>query len=272
MLAAGPAQAQNLLVNPGFESPPSGQVVASGWTYFAPPTLPAGTKDYWVVTEASANGGVPPHSGTYYWKEWGALYNSAVSNVAGIYQTFSSTPGSNYQASGWFATSASDKLGAHCYTWLQVEFLDASSNLLALYKSGNFSASVGTSTWFQYQVTNACDLTQPVATGDPYFTTYAVTGSVNQLVAPLPVLLFSGWQRGRVGVFRRCGSGPGQCQYEHKRSPDQCGHFLGGSKRHFALGPGCVTQRGGLQRVSLTQQRRPIHSAEYQLADGVGIL
>ncbi|MGA3142688.1 MAG: glucoamylase family protein [Verrucomicrobiota bacterium] len=185
MLAAGPAQAQNLLVNPGFESPPSGQVVASGWTYFAPPTLPAGTKDYWVVTEASANGGVPPHSGTYYWKEWGALYNSAVSNVAGIYQTFSSTPGSNYQASGWFATSASDKLGAHCYTWLQVEFLDASSNLLALYKSGNFSASVGTSTWFQYQVTNACDLTQPVATGDPYFTTYAVTGSVNQLVAPL---------------------------------------------------------------------------------------
>jgi len=28
-------------------------------------------------------------------------------------------------------------------------------------------------------------LTQPVATGDPYFTTYAVTGAVSQLVAPL---------------------------------------------------------------------------------------
>ena len=43
---------------------------------------------------------------------------------------------------------------------------------------------MGTDTWLQYQVTNACDLTQPVATGDPNFTTYAETGSVSQLVAP----------------------------------------------------------------------------------------
>ena len=158
-----------------------------------------------------------PHSGTYYWKEWGALYSTAVSNVAGIYQTFSSTPGSIYQANGWMATSSGNPLAADCYTWLQVEFLGAGSNVLALYKSDNFSASVGTGTWFPYSVTDACDLTQPVATGDPYFTTYAVTGSVSQLVAPLgttrsplPVLLFSGSQRGRVGVFRRCGLGPGQ--------------------------------------------------------------
>ena len=54
----------------------------------------------------------------------------------------------------------------------------------ALYKSANFSASVGLDTWFQFQVTNACDLTQPVSTGDPNFTTYAETGSVSQLVAP----------------------------------------------------------------------------------------
>lgn len=187
VLAAGPAQAQptnTLLVNPGFETAPPGQVVPTGWTYFAPPTLPAGTKDYWVVTTVSSGQNFPPHSGTYYWKEWGALYNTAVSNVAGIYQTFSSTPGSIYQANGWMATSSGDTLAADCYTWLQVEFLGASSNVLALYKSADFSASAGTSTWIQYQVTNACDLTQPVATGDPYFTTYAVTGSVSQLVSP----------------------------------------------------------------------------------------
>ena len=35
-------------------------------------------------------------------------------------------------------------------TWIQVEFLDASTNLLALYKSANYSASVGLDTWFQY--------------------------------------------------------------------------------------------------------------------------
>jgi hypothetical protein len=182
VLAAGPAQASNLLVNPGFETPPgNAQVVATDWTYFAPPANIA--KDYWVANQSSGNG-MLPHGGTYFWKEWGALYSAAVSNVAGIYQTFSSSPGSIYQASGWLATSAGDVLGPDCVTWIQVEFLDVNTNVLALYKSPDFSASVGTGTWFQYQVTDACDLTQPVATGDPYFTTYAVTGSVSQLVAP----------------------------------------------------------------------------------------
>ncbi len=129
---------------------------------------------------------MPPHSGTYFWKEWGALYAAApTNNVAGIYQTFGSAPGSIYQASGWFCTSTCDKEGTDCTNWIQVEFLDANTNVLALYKSPDFSTSVGTETWFQYQVTSACDLTQPVSTGDPYFTTYAVTGSVSQLVAPL---------------------------------------------------------------------------------------
>src|SRR5262249_44400991 len=48
----------------------------------------------------------------------------------------------------------------------------------------NFNAAVGSDTWFQYQVTNACNPAQPVSLGDPYFTAYAVTGSVSQLVAP----------------------------------------------------------------------------------------
>jgi len=184
-LAAGPAHAGNLLVNPGFETPPAGQVVASGWTYFAPPTLGAGVQDYWVV--GPTDYGVTAHSGTYFWKQWNALYSTPrTNNVAGIYQTFSSAPGNIYQASGWFCSSSLDAggLGAGCVTWIQVEFLDANTNVLALFKSPNFSASVGLNTWFPYSVTNACDLTQPVSTGDPYFTTYAVTGSVSQLVAP----------------------------------------------------------------------------------------
>jgi hypothetical protein len=181
VLAAGPAHALNILVNPGFESLPTGHNSvtnpATGWTYFSPPPPPNYFGDFWV------DDAVPAHSGTFYWKEWGALY-SGTNNVAGIYQTSSSTPGSTYQASGWFYTSAGDLLGADCTTWVQVEFLDTSSNILALYKSSSFSASVGSGGWFQYQVTNSCDLTQPVATGDPYFTTYAVTGSVSQLLAP----------------------------------------------------------------------------------------
>src|ERR1017187_5176483 len=180
-------QAGNLLVNPGFETPPDGQVVAAGWTYFAPPTLGAGIQDYWIVTQTGANASaqVPPHSGTYFWKEWGALYASPpTNNVAGIYQTFSSAQGNIYQASGWFATSAADMLGTNCATWIEVSFLGATNNVLALYKSSNFSSSAGLNSWFNYPVTNVCNLSSPISTGDPYFPTYTVTGSASQLVAP----------------------------------------------------------------------------------------
>ena len=156
-----------------------------------------------------------PQSGLLYFKEWGACYNGT-NNAAGIYQDLSSAPGSTYQASGWFFTRGSDVLGADCYVWIEVSFLGSSSNLLALYKSDNFTASVGTDNWFQYQVTNACNISSPVSIGDPFFNTYAVTGTVSQLVAPvgddhgpLPVCLCSVRQRGRVLLFRQRGFEPG---------------------------------------------------------------
>ena len=210
VLAANPAQAGNLLVNPGFEAN-SGHVIPVGWTRFAPPSaLPFG--NYWVESVVAA------HSGTFYWKQWGASYLPApTNNVAGIYQDFSSGAGSTYQASGWFYTKSTDLMGADCMAWIEVSFLGASSNLLALYKSDNFSASVGTDTWFQYPVTNACDLSPPVSTGDPYFTTYAVTGSVSQLVAPIGTTTvryryayLQAGSRGRLRLFRRCRAEPGQ--------------------------------------------------------------
>ena len=183
IVAAPPALASNLLVNPSFEGN-SGHAVATGWTYFSPPTPPGYFGDYWVEGNVPTHS--PPASGTLYWKEWGALYLPApTNNVAGIYQDFSSAPGSSYQANGWFFTRGNDLLGPDCRVWMEVSFLGASSNVLALYKSDNFSSSMGPDIWFQYQVTNVCDLASPLSTGDPYFTTYAVTGSVSQLVAPV---------------------------------------------------------------------------------------
>lgn len=179
VLAVTAAQGANLLVNPSFEAN-SGHVVATGWTYFSPPPPLGYFGDYWI------EGNVPAHGGTLYWKQWGALYlDPPTNNVAGIYQDFSSAPGSSYQASGWFYTRGTDVLGPDCFVWLEVAFLGASSNVLALYKSDDFAASVGTDTWFHYPVTNVCDLSSPVSIGDPYFTTYAITGSVSQLIAPL---------------------------------------------------------------------------------------
>ena len=190
LLAAGPAQAFNLLLNknPGFEADGYDHTIPTGWTRYAPLTFaiyqPFG--NYWNEVSSIMNGNaIAAHSGNCFWKEWGAAYDGT-NNVAGIYQTFSSAPGSTYQASGWFYMNSSDAASSPTtIIWLQVEFIDSSSNLLALYKSANFNNSAGFNTWLQYQVTNACDLTQPVSTGDPYFpNTYAITGAVSQLVAP----------------------------------------------------------------------------------------
>jgi hypothetical protein len=179
-LAASPAQAANLLANPGFDQTALPHpAMPSGWTRFAPPTALA-------YGNYANEGNVTNQSGLLHFKEWGACYNGT-NNAAGIYQDLSSAPGSTYQASGWFYTDSHDAggLGADCYVWIEVLFLGSNSNLLALYKSDNFKASVGLDNWFQYQVTHACDVSSPVSIGDPFFNTYAVTGSVSQLVAPL---------------------------------------------------------------------------------------
>ena len=81
-------------------------------------------------------------------------------------------------------TKANDTLGVGCMTWLEVSFFGTSSNLLALYKSQNFSAAAGTATWLQYPVTQVCDISATLSPGDLNYPTYAVTGSVNQIVAP----------------------------------------------------------------------------------------
>ena len=181
-LSASPAKASNVLLNPNFELN-TGNTTPLNWTFF----LPQGTAnphDYWIVNPSvdACSPHFPAESGTYVWKEW--FIHNSTNNVAGLYQSFSGSPGSIYQASGWFATKSCDTLGPDCALWIQVEFLDASTNLVGLYKSANFTSAMATDTWFQYPVTNACDLTQPVSVGDPYFTTYAATGSVSQLVAP----------------------------------------------------------------------------------------
>jgi hypothetical protein len=170
------ARGANLLANPSFEQN-SGHTIPTAWTRFAPPTAqPAG--NYWI------EGNVTPHSGLLYYKEWGASYNNT-NNVAGIYQDFSGVAGSTYQAGGWLFTRGNDIIGPDCAAWLEVSFLGATSNLLALFKSENFNSTQPSDTWLQYPITNACDIASPVSLGDPFFTTYAVTGAVTQLVAPL---------------------------------------------------------------------------------------
>jgi hypothetical protein len=185
LLAAGSAPAANILVNQSFEADGYNHVIPTGWSRYEPPTAvlyqPFGN---YYVEDAPA----PAEDGTFFWKEWGACYDGT-NNVAGIYQVQSSSPGSMYQANGWFESCPCDLLGADCFVWIQVSFLNSGSNVLAVYKSDDFTAAAAAASpgtnWYQYFVTNACDITQPVSLGDPYFTrAYAVTGSVSQMVAP----------------------------------------------------------------------------------------
>ncbi len=199
LLTASPAQAANLLANPSFELN-NGHNIPVSWTRFAPPTAQL-AGNYWV------EGNVAPQSGSLYFKEWGACYNGT-NNAAGLYQDISSAPGSTYQANGWFYTS-SDTLCGACYVWVEVQFLGSSSNLLALFKSDAFTASVGTGNWFNYQVNQACDISSPLSIGDPFFNTYAPTGSVSQLVAPL------GTTKARYRfVYVQVGNGGGSCYFD----------------------------------------------------------
>ncbi|HWX19199.1 MAG TPA: hypothetical protein VN578_04735 [Candidatus Binatia bacterium] len=176
LLTPGPASAANLLVNPSFEQN-SGHAIPLGWTRFAPPTAQS-FGNYWI--EAA----VTPEQGSEYYKEWGASYGAQPTNVAGIYQDLSAAAGSTYQANGWFYTHSTDLLGADCYVWIEVLFLSPSSNVLAGFASDHFMASAGADTWIPNQVNHAYDISQPVSINDPYFTTYAVTGTVSQLTAP----------------------------------------------------------------------------------------
>lgn len=171
------ASAANLLVNPGFEAN-SGHVIPSGWTRFAPTNAQA-FGNYWIES------GVPAHGGTLYWKQWGSSYVATSTNVAGLSQTFSSAPGSIYQASGWMFTRGSDLLGVGCMTWLEVVFLGANDQPLALFKSPDFTRDSGVDVWLLHTVNQACNLAAPLPPGDFNFPRYAVTGAVSQLVAPL---------------------------------------------------------------------------------------
>src|SRR5579872_6929944 len=91
IVAASQVQAGNILLNTNFAAN-TGQAVATGWTYFKPPTVASTTHDYWIGGPPTSGFFAAPYTGTQYWKEWGAGYfASPVNNVAGLQQTFGSS-------------------------------------------------------------------------------------------------------------------------------------------------------------------------------------
>lgn len=167
--------AANILVNPGFEAN-SGQTIPTGWTRLTPTNAQPGAH---YAIEA------PAHSGAYGWKQWNASYVANATNVAALGQEFGSAPGSIYQASGWMYSKSGDWIQAGNAVWLEVAFLGSSGNLVALFKSPEFTRDAGNDTWMLYTVNQSCDLSRLLPPGDPNYPTYAVTGTVSQIVAPV---------------------------------------------------------------------------------------
>ena len=171
VLAALPMQAANILTNPGFEADGNhgSGVAITGWT-----GAPSGP--WYINTDQYA------HSGNNYYKVWGAFNGGA--NYQAVYQDNDSLPTSTYQADGWQFTLSSDLMWSGDdldYSWLEVSFRDANNNILALYRSDQFSDTLSTSgfsyqpnTWYDFPVTNICETNAP----------YAIIGSTNVLEAP----------------------------------------------------------------------------------------
>ena len=188
LLAAGPVQAVNLLQNPGFEVDRVQTHYSDGLDAFCAANRPNLFTLRQLLERSQRH--IERKRCRRPFGDWllegvGRLFMMVRTTWRASIKPSAATSGSTYQANGWFYINSGDQPpSANDIMWVQVEFYDSSSNLLSLYKSGNFNINAGLNTWVQLQVTNACDVTQPVSTGDPFFNTYAITGAVSQLVAP----------------------------------------------------------------------------------------
>jgi beta-glucanase (GH16 family) len=159
LLLAGHLRAANVLINPGFETGDSG-----GWEIY-------GANVYVYDNPAIA------HGGNQYFKVF-QVFNGQI-NYNGVFQDTVSGPGTVYSADGWAYTASGDALAGQNLAWLEVSFRDISGNILALYRSTIIATNdiatgaFGKNTWVDLRVTNQYDPG-----------TYAVTNTVNTLVAP----------------------------------------------------------------------------------------
>ena len=161
------------LQNPGFES---NQLAP--WVGYSQ----SGVNDQGGFIESTNhfyfNGGNPggdpvqTHSGSFVSKVFGDF--TGVENYNGFHQTLPASAGTRWTASGWALSHAQDLLTGNNSAWLEVSFRNAADEVLSLYRSDTLNAGQFTpSEWIELPIENQYD---PM--------TYALVGSVSELVAP----------------------------------------------------------------------------------------
>jgi len=167
LISANSVFAANVLVNPGFEwnAPGQSQDFVS-WTWFGQP---------WGNTLNES--GSPARSGNNYFKVFQGFTGSV--NYSGIFQDYISGPDAKYSADGWAYTSSSDSLSGQNVAWIEVTFRDATSKILALYRSATITTNAIASgafpknSWIHLPVTNQLNPT-----------TFAITNTTATITAP----------------------------------------------------------------------------------------
>jgi hypothetical protein len=145
----------NLLSNPGFES-----AHMTNWTSYG-----AGFN---TIQDDITN--VVVRNGEYILKVFGQF--NGIENFSGAFQDVHAFPGEIMNASGWAFTASGDQIAGPNSAWVEVSFHDASSNLLAVYRSPYITSASPAGFWLNCPVTNQ------------YTTAYAFVGPVTNLVAP----------------------------------------------------------------------------------------
>jgi hypothetical protein len=153
------AQASNVLINSGFET----GTEAPAWTRFNGGGLHTTNDNYYLSTEP-----VRVHGGNYVSQTYGG------SEWNGIFQDRAAAPGDTFTADGWFQIAAEDPVWGDFNGWLEVQFMDAGNNMLALYRSTLLDTNTPTSQWLNLQATNII----------AFWGDYSVAGTAKYLVAP----------------------------------------------------------------------------------------
>jgi hypothetical protein len=131
-LAGSAAKAQNVLLNPGFESPDAsaGDV--------------AGTANWNSFNFTFTTRSVTPHGGLQTLKAFGPFFQFGGS---GVNQSSPATPGQAWTASAWFRDDSSDPMQGANFAVLQLQFLDAGNNVLTTTESPHFTTANPINTW-----------------------------------------------------------------------------------------------------------------------------
>ncbi len=136
----------NLLIDPSFEQSDFSTDPTTAWVLFNGAAEQNSGYDYYnnSDTPVSALDG----------SNCVQLYSVGPGSYNGVYQDRPALPGQVYTASAWFLTPITDEIGGANQCYIEVQFRDASGNLINEYRSASINSNTTTAGWVNLTATN----------------------------------------------------------------------------------------------------------------------